>query len=163
MDTSLVLLSGGWESAACLILAKKQNPNCVGLFVDYGQPYLEQEKKAVVAISKITGVEVFREKMESMCAAQGVFDNRNEKFIESAVAHKPSIVYLGCRAPLDVFDRYKDSNWQFAKRMEKKHGVKIKTPLIMWPKCMIKFYVTQNGISPEVIFSSEGFNYDIGQ
>lgn len=160
MDTSIVLLSGGWESVACLLMSKKTKQKTVAMFVNYGQPYLAQEQEAVTAITNQLNVELFVEQTNKLQASSGVFEKRNEKFIELAIAYKPKTIYFGCRAPFEFFDRYKDSNWQFAKRMEKKHLVKIKTPLLLFPKFIVKSFVKKNNISPEFIFSSEGYKYD---
>ena len=47
-----VLLSGGLDSAIAWVYAKKLfQENATALFVDYGQPYVEKEKKAITKIA----------------------------------------------------------------------------------------------------------------
>jgi 7-cyano-7-deazaguanine synthase in queuosine biosynthesis len=46
-----VMLSGGWESALCLIVAL-ENSDGHAFFFNYEQPYKEQELKAVYKLQK---------------------------------------------------------------------------------------------------------------
>lgn len=159
MDFKTVLLSGGWESVACLLKAKKKHQRVMGVFFDYGQPYLKEEIKAVSRLASIIDFNFSYIKIQDMKRDDKVFIDRNKRFIEEAKRMGANEVWLGCRAPADMFDEYMDSNWQFAQRMSKEIGVKINTPLIMWPKPLVKYYVESNGVPAEFIYSSEGFNY----
>jgi len=50
-NKTLVLLSGGLDSAACLALLKSKNKNVEALFIDYGQLAVNSERKAASLIA----------------------------------------------------------------------------------------------------------------
>lgn len=56
MTTTLVLLSGGLDSAVCAHLLKANGAAVEGLFVDYGQAALEREKRAAQAVADYLGI-----------------------------------------------------------------------------------------------------------
>lgn len=159
-DKKIVLLSGGWESAACLVRAHNEKEKVCCLFFDYGQPYLRQELLAATRVAKFFGYGLIREKIKLIKPQRlGVFEHRNEQFLVRAKHLGATTIYFGCRAPLPVFDRYGDSNWWYAKKMAKALDVKIKTPCVMWPKWFVKDYVS-NLIPPHLIYSSEEYVYE---
>lgn len=154
------MLSGGWESTACLIKAVRSGGEVTAVFFDYGQPYVKQETKAVAKISTLFDFHFSYHKIKDMERKGKVFVNRNRHFLHAAMHYEPTEIWFGARAPLHLFDAYKDSNWQFAQEMGRELGVKIKTPLILWPKPLIKYYVKKGGVTEDKIFSSERFKYE---
>lgn len=159
LGSQIVLLSGGWESVACLLKATA-NGRATGMFFDYGQPYLSEEKKAIAALSAHVDFDLVYVTMKDMERNGKVFVDRNLRFLNYAMRFDPVELWMGARAPLHLFDKYRDSNWQFAQEMGRVLGVTIRTPLICWPKLLVKYYVTKHGIPEDIIFSSEGYNYE---
>jgi hypothetical protein len=154
-----VLFSGGWDSTYCLIKAIKKHEFAMPCFFDYGQNYFESEKKATSVILghlKMTRITL---EIPSMKCVDGIFDNRNERLLQRVVeALDPQEVYFGCRNPLARFDKYGDSNWQWAQKMEKKYGIKMRTPCVLLPKWLIRRSVIHKGIREDWIFSTEGLS-----
>lgn len=152
----IVLLSGGWESAYCLCVSGEKR--C--LFIDYGQPYVRQELAAVRAMRDRLGLQIVQFESPALHCANGVFDNRNQKLIEQA-SHCSDEVWFGCRGLHPWFDHYGDSNLIWARRLQKRLGIRIITPCIMLPKWAIKQRVRHFGLA-DLIWSSEGYDYDHG-
>lgn len=161
--TAIVLLSGGYESAYCALHAKQHYNKVIPYFFDYDQPYLIEESMAAYACSISMNLGKLQyKKIEVTTEAAGVFNDRNKIMLEHVIKkHKNSncVYYLGCRAPLRIFDKYKDSNRQFANDIEKQYGVVIKTPALLLPKAFIKYWVHRN-LTDVTIYTSEGYNYE---
>lgn len=157
---SAVLLSGGWESALCLIQAISKGGEVFGYFYDYGQPYAKQEYDAVERLRKKFKFKLLINLEEPFKATNGVFANRNEYFIRDVAMRGHKDIYFGCRNLLNMMDKYGDSNKQFAMRMAKELGVKIHTPALLMPKFMVKSYVLEHGVTEKDIYSSEGYKYE---
>lgn len=162
MGYQAVLLSGGYESVGCLLRALEKHPktDIVCYFFEYGQPYLKQERAAVFALQKQLGFVLSVVRLTDMQRSDKVFKNRNEIFIRVAASDMPDAIWFGCRAPLPVFDPYKDSNWWFAYKLGRQLKVKIQTPFIMVPDFLIHSLVYGNGIPSKCIYSSKGYKYE---
>ena len=162
--TAIVLLSGGYESTACAIIAKRKHDRVHAYFYDYGQPYVKEELAAAKAIAK----QLRLDRLHVICLdpiphKHGVFAVRNFRIIhdvqlKNRIRH--CVYYFGCRAPLAMFDKYRDSNWQYARELATLFGITIRTPLIMWPKWLVKRLVNKHIDAAECIYSSEGFKYE---
>ena len=157
-----VLLSGGCESTGCLLRAMEEfsRTDIICYFFEYGQPYLKQERAAVFALQKQLGFVLSVIKLTEVERTKKVFKNRNEIFIRSVAKDLPDAIWFGCRAPLPMFDTYKDSNWWFAHKLSRSIGIKIRTPFIMIPDFLINSLVYNSGIEPATIFSSKGYDYE---
>jgi hypothetical protein len=162
MGYQAVLLSGGYESIGCLLRALEEHPrtDILCYFFEYGQPYLKEERAAVMALQKKFGFVLSVIKLTDMTRRSKVFKNRNEIFIRTVASDMPDGIWFGCRAPLPMFDPYKDSNWLFAKRLGKQLGVKIHTPFIMIPDFLIKSLVYGSGVDQKCVYSSKGYVYE---
>jgi tRNA(Ile)-lysidine synthase TilS/MesJ len=156
---SAVLLSGGWESALCLINAMAEG-EVHAYFFDYGQPYAKQEYKAVSNLQKKFNFPLKIVKLNAIAQADGVFDRRNEYFIRYLVEQGEKVIYFGSRCPYAFLDKYKDSNKQFANKIAEELGITILTPALWLFKFMVKSYVLDNGVTHADIFSSEGYKYE---
>jgi 7-cyano-7-deazaguanine synthase in queuosine biosynthesis len=173
MVEHVILLSGGYESVGCLLKAMseairdKLAPSQVrALFIDYGQPYLDREVAAVTKLTQVLGIVLDTHVMKlSYHLLPGenktrVFENRNERFLVLAGKLYPGAeVWFGCRAPWDWVDPYKDSNRQFANRIEKAHGFRVVTPFILSPKFLVKRFVRKYSLD-RYVFSSENYKYE---
>lgn len=162
MGYQAVLLSGGYESVGCLLRALEKHPktDVICYFFEYGQPYLKQERAAVVELQKHFGFVLSVIRLTDMQRSNKVFKNRNEIFIRTVASDMPEGIWFGCRAPLPIFDPYKDSNWLFAKRLSKQLNIKINTPFIMIPDFLIHSLVYRSGLPSNCIYSSKGYTYE---
>jgi hypothetical protein len=167
----LVPLSGGWDSAACAAIAKKHARAVtpmravVCIFVDYGQPYAEQEKRASMRVAEDLGLIYHPIRTGDIAVdRQGVFPMRNARIITVILGQAQMLnveheaVYFGSRCPLRIFDHFKDSNAQWAHDMSKQLGVPIRTPLTCWPKALVRQVAIKAGINPLNIYSTEGLH-----
>lgn len=153
MGNKVVLFSGGWESTYC---ALKAGPDALLLFVDYGQHYRAAEFQAITTLSLHLPGELALHTVDPIRCWQGIYDERNETFIRMAVSnYSAKEIWIGSRAPLNMFDKYGDSNRQWAGAMERKYNIKIVTPLTLWPKWLVKWR-TSRMLADRIIFSSEG-------
>lgn len=154
-----IMLSGGWESALCLIVALENNDGHA-FFFNYGQPYKEQELKAVYKLQEKFAFDLSVIDVTINEIKKGIYIDRNEIFIKHIAEKGYEDIYFGCRNLLKVMDKYNDSNKQFAMKMEKKYNVSIHTPALLMPKSIVKSFVKSHGITEEQIFSSEGYVYE---
>lgn len=158
--TDIVLFSGGHESTLCAILAHEKQINAVLCFVEYGQPYLQQERNACQYVSEALSMPLLVRQTASMKCDNGVFADRNETFLRIAAEVADGDIWFGARGLFNCFDTYGDSNRQFADSMEKQINRRIVTPLLMWPKPLIKHRIRRSGLDMSRLFSSHGFSYD---
>jgi hypothetical protein len=157
-DRPVVLLSGGWDSALCAIVAMRRETDPVGLFIDYGQPYAGEETKASLAVALCLGMDLATYYLPSLpMDGAGSFKRRNSWLLAAAVQHGASSVYFGSRCPLPAFDRHGDSNWLWARSAARVFDLPVVTPATLWPKAMIRRAVMAEGITPAMIFSTEGW------
>lgn len=150
----IVAYSGGFDSTFCLIKALGESKDVTAIFFDYGQPYLKQEMD-VVKIIKNRGVNVEIVKIDNIECKNGVFKDRNKILLNYIVKRNPRRIWFGTRNLFPFMDKYKDSNWWFAKKLSSVSGIEIKTPCVMLPKAYIKKMCRNYSV-----FSSEGFVYD---
>lgn len=121
MKTAL-LLSGGYDSVACLI--KYRNADL--FFFNYNQSYLEQELKSVKYIERelLKPVQIIKKDWHT--------DIKNRNFL--MIAELNSLGYnkiiIGTRNLIPLFDKYKDSNWLSLKILSLLFRIKIKMPLV---------------------------------
>jgi hypothetical protein len=158
VERNLVLLSGGWDSAFCAIVARDRHGNkgvrC--FFFDYGQSYCSQELNAVSAICDVLDLHMDVHCLPKICVDErGIFDCRNEKLLIALLEYKPDRIYFGCRNPIALLDRFGDSNWQWARQMRKKYNVRIEIPCLAKPKFWIRRKVLKAGIMQDQIYSTE--------
>lgn len=154
-DTA-VLFSGGWDSLYCYAWAESRNPDL--LFFDYGQPYLEQELTAVTGM-RSAGASVQVVHYPPIANSNGIFDNRNLRFLEHLAGLGYKRVYFGSRNLLPIFDKYGDSNWWFGKQQARRLGIEISMPATVTPKFVI--ISACRAIFPELakhVFSTEGLS-----
>jgi hypothetical protein len=155
--TALVLFSGGWDSALCAVRALASERDVRFVFYDYGQSYFAEEECAVSWFADHHDVSVERAKLPQLDAVDGVFADRNELMLRDALMRTGAgTAYLGVRGLLDVFDRYKDSNLQWAWRMERKYRIQTKLPCLMLPKAVIRRRLERVGVAVDHLFTSEG-------
>ena len=161
---NVVLLSGGWESALCAAVACREAPigrPIIPVFVDYGQSFLVQELRAARAVAHklhLDDLIVVQENLDDANRHGRIIYGRNERFLMAALDRVPRVesLYFGSRNLLTIFDKYKDSNYQWGKQMGKKYHIDVQMPATLMPKWLVKRVVNVNGIPASMIFSSEG-------
>jgi hypothetical protein len=149
----VVLLSGGYDSAYCAIMARHFPLVCA--FFDYGQPYLEQEVVASAYVAETLDMPLVTCHIEKLGSVNGVFDNRNERFLEILKSFAARTVYFGCRNPLPWFDKFGDSNYFWAKRMQRKLRMRVCTPCVGKTKGSIRRALVANGLDLSRLYSTE--------
>lgn len=170
MVEHVVLLSGGYESTGCLIKAleeaKGDRSKVLSLFFDYGQPYCDKEFESVIRITRKIGAQIFTVSDSFVYSIDKgknktrIYWDRNCSMLVQAHLQYPAAkVWFGCRAPWQIFDKYGDSNAQFARKLGIKHGFKIEMPFIWYPKFLVRRVAEKAGVG-HLVFSSDGYNYE---
>jgi len=157
MEMNFVPLSGGWDSAYCLVKAIQEvgAANVTAVFFDYGQEYLLPESICSRRIAEVCGVKYQAVVLDAMPCKAGVFEDRNYILIRKLVDLGASRVWFGSRCPLQCFDKFGDSNAEWALLMARKLLINIETPATMVPKWIIKRAVRKAGIHDIMIYSTE--------
>lgn len=167
MGFEVVPFSGGWDSTYCLgkaiHRAVQLDRAVIAVFYQYGQPYQQQEEQATMVIAEHLGVVLAQMKMPTIKMEEnGIFDNRNAHFLNQLARDGAENIWFGCRNPFALFDKYGDSNRQWARRKEKQlserfiRDIKIHTPCVGLPKWFIKRYVMKEmGVPEHFIYSTE--------
>ena len=130
---SVLLLSGGLDSAVCLALSKPDH----ALFVDYGQPHLVEERDCATRLSAHAGVELTRARISVRMEinrddATMLVPGRNLILISLAATLGTPVV-IGCNA--DDYAVYLDCRPEFFGVL--RPIVKVETPLIGMSKVQI--------------------------
>jgi 7-cyano-7-deazaguanine synthase len=125
----IVLLSGGLDSTLCL--AMEEGPSA-GFFVDYGQPNVEQERKAVRQIASRLGLVLYVVETTLPFAINRddpamYVPGRNAILLSLAATLGKPLVF-GANA--DDFANYPDCRPEFFHAAEQALGVAIHLPLI---------------------------------
>lgn len=129
MKTAL-LLSGGYDSVACLV----KYPESDLFFFNYNQSYLEQELAAITYLEKTISKKII------IINKNWHTDIKNRNFL--MIIELNSLGYeriiIGTRNIFPWFDRYKDSNWLNMKLFAKLLRITVTTPLIGLKKTKIE-------------------------
>lgn len=160
--TDIVMFSGGWESTLCALEAASSahKRRVMLILYNYGQSYFGQEVCAASRIAQRLNLPLevvnttYLQKNSS-----GVVLRRNETLAIETTTRYPNCnrIWIGCRAPLPIFDRYGDSNKLWAIGMGRVLGVKICTPALLMPKFVVRLRVALSKRVPaELVWSSEG-------
>jgi 7-cyano-7-deazaguanine synthase len=89
MATSLVLLSGGLDSATALSAAARDSASCSALFLSYGQPADREERQAAETIADRYAVALQTVTVAGPRFAPGEIRGRNAFLIHSALLIAP--------------------------------------------------------------------------
>lgn len=146
-----ILCSGGWESAAVAVIARRPL-----LFFDYGQSYLKAETRAVAAIAESLGLPLTIERIAMGKERDGeIVPGRNFTFLDAAASLGVKRAWIGCRVPLPILDRYGDCNPIALRRHAAKLGMSVAMPLLLMPDFVVRFIATRS-LEARIIFSSKG-------
>lgn len=164
MDTTkenkvIVLFSGGWESTYCLVEAMMIYPikDICAVYLDYGQPYIG-EKIAARETCDYLSIEFKVMQTKNLYVDNNpVFNGRNTLFFTEVFKAFNSIkcIYFGSRGLLQCIDKYGDSNWSYGKTISKALHVPVYMPCTLLPKMLIKSRLSIQGITDNMIFSTD--------
>lgn len=165
--SSLVLLSGGIDSAACMHFCLDQHANASAVFVSYGQPAEEAERRASRRVAEYYGVDWFEinVKLSSPIPLPGLVPNRNLSLVALALLgmkENPASVVIGMHAGTD----YLDCSPEFV------HGVQavldhtsggtlvVEAPFLQWTKEDIVVYAQAHNVPLHLTWSCESDRKD---
>ena len=156
-----MLLSGGIDSAACVAFYKHLGHSVSGLFIDYGQPVHEQEKRSAGAVATHYNIPF----ATIRCAGPetnyvGEIAGRNAFLVFTALLFRPiqcGIIALG----IHHGTAYYDCSESFAEDLNRiisgytSGRVALGTPFLRWDKQMVYQYAGQANVPVELTWSCE--------
>lgn len=153
--SAVVLLSGGWDSAYCALVASPLRPCCV--FIDYGQAFASQERVAAQAVARALGLDLKERYMQQLKARHdGVVPGRNLRLLQLAIdTTGADTVFFGCRNPSPLLDRFGDSNWVWGKAAGWLLDVSVRMPCVGLTKRTIGNRLERAGLPLSTLYSTE--------
>lgn len=150
---TLLLLSGGLDSAVCLALQDRRDTHC--LFINYGQTAAARERACSHGIAERCGAgwaEVWIPALPG-ADADGMIPGRNARLLEEATRLPAARILIG----LNASDwRRPDASGGFLLEQEKRLQVPIRAPLLGLEKPQILAMARQLGIGPTDTWSCYG-------
>lgn len=157
----LVLSSGGIDSSACIAFFERQGIPVASLFVDYGQPAAESERRASLAVANHYGLRCHQSQWSGGAAkGAGVIRGRNaflllaglmetgNNFCTIAIGLHAGSPYYDC-SPTFVssiqvlFDGYSDG------------AVRVSAPFLDWTKRQIWDFCLREQVPIDLTYSCE--------
>lgn len=135
----LVLLSGGIDSATCVEYYVSRGYNVSALFVDYGQPDVNQEEAAATAIAEYYNIPLKKATIIGCTPPEGYVPARNAILLSLALlifGRESMIVAMGIHAGTP----YTDCSPEFALLMQQIYDlyeggrIRIDAPFLQWTK-----------------------------
>jgi len=161
MGTTLVLLSGGLDSAVCAHLLKSPSRAVEGLFVDYGQAALKRERASARAVAAHLGIPLRMRTIQPASSRRaGELPGRNALLISIAVFElgtEGGLVAIGVHAGT----RYFDCSEAFVDAMgrlvqEQTDGrTAVSAPLVAWSKADVFKVFQEAGLPLSETYSCE--------
>lgn len=160
-SSTLILLSGGIDSTACVHYYLDQWFDVKGVFIDYGQKARKNEFYSANKIASHYGIELNRLTFtSSQMFTQGEIKGRNAFLVLGTLLAYPKfrgIFALGIHSGLP----YYDCSEQFVKKINEiltgytDGQVTLDTPFIHWDKKMIFEYCKDNDVPIHLTYSCE--------
>lgn len=168
-EGSVVLLSGGLDSAVCLHLSMEAGLACDALYIDYGQPASTAERRASQALAKHFGVRWAEVGVRfSRHLHSGFVPYRNGLLLALALVSKlppPATVTIGIHSGTEYIDsteRFVDA-FQQVLDVSFEGSVVVSAPLLHWSKSSIVDYALQVGFPIQLTWScEEGLEHPCG-
>ena len=157
---SIVLLSVGIDSTACIYYYLSQGFNVKGIFFDYGQTAHEKEYFSAKKVAKFYKIELDHHVSTSPQFFIGEIKGRNAFLIFSTLLYNPQfkgIISLGIHSGVP----YYDCSESFSKNINKlldgytNGQVILDTPFLKWNKKMIYDYCQKNDVPIHLTYSCE--------
>ena len=160
----VVLMSGGIDSSATLVVCQELGATISGMFVDYGQPAARSEWESAQRIARHYQIEIDRVELGfKLAAVRGEFFGRNALFVltaAGAITERPLTIALGIHALTD----YYDTTPLFVKHMERLlngysgGSVTLSAPFLADTKTEIIQYAMEKSVPLHLTYSCERQN-----
>lgn len=154
----LVLVSGGVDSAACLRYYLNRQHPVAGLFVNYGQPAENMERKAALAICEIFGVRLCLSRVEGPRMAPGPIRSRNALLLTLALMltdFETGLVSIGVHGGTT----YPDCSPEFVRQIQLLYDlytggrIRVDAPFLDWSKRDVYDFAVAHGVPIEMTYS----------
>lgn len=158
---SVVLLSGGIDSAACVCYYLDMNFRVKGLFIDYGQRARDHERKSAIKIAKYYAIPLDQISLSSTNHfGPGEIRGRNAFLLLSALLVYPrfkGILSLGIHSGTPYYDCSEQFIRNIITIINAYTGseVRIDAPFLTWDKSMVYAYCKEKGIPINLTYSCE--------
>lgn len=159
---SLVLLSGGLDSTACLqfYVDLGVRPSC--LFIDYGQPARAQERQAAERICEHYAITLRTLSVPVVAnkSSLGFLRGRNLMLASIALCWSPASVRLIAMG-IHTVDEYPDCGPSFVTALQRvfdtsvRHQVRFAAPFVDWSKNEVWAFAQQHGVPVPLTRSCE--------
>jgi 7-cyano-7-deazaguanine synthase len=159
---TIVLLSGGMDSAACAHYLQRNGHTVCGLFVDYGQKAAGPEERAVEQVGTLLGIQISRLKVLSpQSYGCGEIPGRNAFLIFSALMtfghDKPSAIAMGIHGGTPYYD-CSPAFVESISRLVSEYTdgrTRVIAPFVDWVKQEVFEYCAEAKIPIELTYSCE--------
>lgn len=158
---TLVLVSGGIDSACCVSFYRESGHAVTGVFVDYGQPVSECEEHSAKAIAHHYSMPLHIIRCSSPSSGlAGEIAGRNAFLIFVALLHFPrfaGILTLGIHAGTDYYDCSEHFTNQANLILSGYSNGKLvlAVPFLHWSKNAVYDFCLQNRVPVELTWSCE--------
>jgi 7-cyano-7-deazaguanine synthase len=160
MDT-LVLLSGGVDSASCVAFYKRLGHNVSSVFVDYGQPVRDEERKSATAVAAHYAISLFTVHTSGPeISHAGEIIGRNAFLICTAVLFHPAhrgLLVLGIHQGTPYYDCSEAFAGDVGRIVDGCTNGKISlgTPFVKWTKQMVYEFALREQVPIDLTWSCE--------
>lgn len=158
----VVPLSGGYDSARCLTVARGSYPrrNIFPVFVAYGHPDEVKEREAARYVCLTLGLVLEEVAIPRIVKkTNGEFPDRNFLILLASLRGKgASEILIGSRAPFPMFDNYGDCAPRTIRKFLLRNGyarVRVGFPCLMLPNRVIVSGLKANGLDLDRLFSTK--------
>jgi 7-cyano-7-deazaguanine synthase len=157
---TLVLLSGGLDSLACIVHYRLAGKSVSGLFIDYGQPAAKHEIAAVSRLATVLHLPVATVTVNGIAINRGFIRGRNALLLQLGLMHSADecgIVALGVHAGTS----YADCSPYFiyeAQRMFNIYmdgAIQVDAPFLAWTKREIWEFLLKYDAPVDLTYSCE--------
>jgi 7-cyano-7-deazaguanine synthase len=155
-----VLLSGGIDSAAGLVLALNRWSNVEALFIDYGQPPAARERAASAAVALHYDADWKSMKLEGVPVELGEIPGRNAALVHLGLlswAPTAGVILMGIHAGTG----YRDCEPEFVDVMQRSldfhtgGSITLAAPFISFSKGDVYDYAIAQGVPLDLTYSCE--------
>lgn len=164
MAGAIVLLSGGIDSAACVVHAQATGSTVEALFIDYRQPARYSERQSASQIARHFGIPLRIAEATAASSASGEILGRNGFLVFCALMSKPDIeglLMLGIHSGT----LYYDCSAAFVKDIQRVLDgysggkIQLSAPFLSWSKQEIFDFCKEKDVPVHLTWSCESSSY----